>query len=65
MRRSPLVLRRRNGRRGCSGCMVGLAQFLPEGWELWLDGGHNPGAGEVLGAHLASWADRPVHLIVG
>jgi dihydrofolate synthase/folylpolyglutamate synthase len=42
-----------------------LAQLLPEGWELWLDGGHNPGAGEVLGAHLASWADRPVHLIVG
>jgi dihydrofolate synthase/folylpolyglutamate synthase len=42
-----------------------LAQALPPGWELWLDGGHNPGAGEVLGAHLASWADRPVHLIVG
>ena len=42
-----------------------LAQTLPPGWELWLDGGHNPGAGEVLGAHLATWADRPVHLIVG
>jgi dihydrofolate synthase/folylpolyglutamate synthase len=42
-----------------------LAQSLPPGWELWLDGGHNPGAGEVLGAHLATWADRPVHLIVG
>jgi dihydrofolate synthase/folylpolyglutamate synthase len=42
-----------------------LARTLPPGWELWLDGGHNPGAGEVLGAHLATWADRPVHLIVG
>ena len=42
-----------------------LAHTLPPGWELWLDGGHNPGAGEVLGAHLATWADRPVHLIVG
>ncbi len=42
-----------------------LARSLPPGWELWLDGGHNPGAGEVLGAHLATWADRPVHLIVG
>ncbi len=42
-----------------------LAQTLPPGWELWLDGGHNPGAGEVLAAHLATWADRPVHLIVG
>jgi dihydrofolate synthase/folylpolyglutamate synthase len=42
-----------------------LAQTLPRDWELWLDGGHNPGAGEILGAHLAMWADRPVHLIVG
>jgi dihydrofolate synthase/folylpolyglutamate synthase len=42
-----------------------LARSLPPGWELWLDGGHNPGAGDVLGAHLGTWADRPVHLIVG
>jgi dihydrofolate synthase/folylpolyglutamate synthase len=42
-----------------------LARILPAGWELWLDGGHNPGAGEVIGAHLAGWADRPVHVIVG
>jgi dihydrofolate synthase/folylpolyglutamate synthase len=42
-----------------------LARTLPPEWELWLDGGHNPGAGEVLGAHLTGWADRPVHLIVG
>jgi dihydrofolate synthase/folylpolyglutamate synthase len=42
-----------------------LAAMLPEAWELWLDGGHNPGGGAVLGAHLASWQDRPVHLLVG
>ena len=42
-----------------------LAALLPHDWELWLDGGHNPGAGVVLAAHLAGWADRPVHLIVG
>lgn len=42
-----------------------LARSLPPEWELWLDGGHNPGAGEVLAAHLATWRDRPVHLIVG
>jgi len=42
-----------------------LVRSLPPGWELWLDGGHNPGAGEVLGAHLTTWHDRPVHLIVG
>ena len=25
-----------------------LAAMLPPGWELWLDGGHNPGAGAAL-----------------
>jgi dihydrofolate synthase/folylpolyglutamate synthase len=39
--------------------------MLPEGWELWLDGGHNPGAGEVLAAAVSGWADRPLYLIVG
>jgi dihydrofolate synthase/folylpolyglutamate synthase len=42
-----------------------LADLLPPDWELWLDGGHNPGAGVVLAEHLRGWADRPVHLIVG
>jgi dihydrofolate synthase/folylpolyglutamate synthase len=42
------------------------AALLPQGWELWLDGGHNPAAGEVLAAHCdLAWADRPLHLIVG
>ena len=26
-----------------------LAETLPPGWELWLDGGHNPGAGRGPG----------------
>ncbi len=42
-----------------------LAHLLPAGWELWLDGGHNPGAGLALADHLEGWADRPVHLVVG
>jgi dihydrofolate synthase/folylpolyglutamate synthase len=42
-----------------------VAALLPPGWELWLDGGHNPGAGEALAAFLRGWADRPLHLIVG
>ena len=43
-----------------------LAVLLPPGWELWLDGGHNAGAGVVLGQHLSeSFADRPAHLLVG
>ena len=42
-----------------------LARLLPPDWELWLDGGHNPGAGIVLAEHLRGWSDRPVHLVVG
>jgi dihydrofolate synthase/folylpolyglutamate synthase len=33
--------------------------------ELWLDGGHNPGAGAALAAHLPSWSDKPLHILVG
>jgi dihydrofolate synthase / folylpolyglutamate synthase len=43
----------------------GLARLLPPDWELWLDGGHNPGAGIVLAEHLRGWSDRPAHLVVG
>jgi dihydrofolate synthase/folylpolyglutamate synthase len=42
-----------------------LAALLPAGFELWLDGGHNAGAGVALAAHLATWRDRPLHLVVG
>lgn len=42
-----------------------LAALLPAGWELWLDGAHNPGAGVALAQHLPSWGDRPLHLVVG
>ncbi|SME94211.1 dihydrofolate synthase / folylpolyglutamate synthase [Tistlia consotensis] len=42
-----------------------LAEALPDGWELWLDGGHNAAAGEVLAASFADWADRPLHLVYG
>ncbi|MBZ8118407.1 bifunctional folylpolyglutamate synthase/dihydrofolate synthase [Roseovarius sp. LXJ103] len=33
--------------------------------ELWLDGGHNAAAGKALGAHMATLAPRPTHLICG
>ena len=42
-----------------------LVASLPAGWELWLDGGHNPAAGEVLGEIASFWRDRPLYLIVG
>jgi dihydrofolate synthase / folylpolyglutamate synthase len=43
-----------------------LAGLLPEGWELWLDGGHNPGAGEILADHVTrQWSGKPLYLAVG
>lgn len=41
-----------------------LVEALPDGWELWLDGGHNPAAGRTL----AEWAGglddgRPLYLV--
>jgi dihydrofolate synthase/folylpolyglutamate synthase len=42
-----------------------LAAMLPGGFELWLDGGHNAGAGVALAAHFSTWRDRPLHLVVG
>ena len=42
-----------------------LVKMMPPGWELWLDGGHNPGAGAVLAEFVAGWRDRPLYLVVG
>jgi len=43
-----------------------LVELLPAGWELWLDGGHNPGAGEILADHVTrQWSDKPLYLAVG
>ena len=41
-----------------------LASSAPE-IELWLDGGHNPAAGQAIARHLASLPKRPTHLICG
>jgi dihydrofolate synthase/folylpolyglutamate synthase len=42
-----------------------LPASLPPGWELWLDGGHNAGAGAALARAAAAWSDAPVHLVIG
>ncbi len=42
-----------------------LAALLPADWELWLDGGHNPGAAEVLATQLRQWQDRPCYGVIG
>ncbi len=41
-----------------------LLDMAPDA-ELWLDGGHNPAAGQALARHLASLPKRPTHLICG
>ncbi|MCW5648020.1 MAG: bifunctional folylpolyglutamate synthase/dihydrofolate synthase, partial [Sphingopyxis sp.] len=46
----------------------GLTRNLRPDCELWLDGGHNPAAGEVLARTLADLEERsprPLALIVG
>jgi dihydrofolate synthase/folylpolyglutamate synthase len=48
-----------------SGAIVDLA---PKGSEIWLDGGHNPGAGVVIAeaiANLEEKRERPLFLIAG
>ncbi|MEE8394239.1 MAG: folylpolyglutamate synthase/dihydrofolate synthase family protein [Rhodospirillales bacterium] len=42
-----------------------LAAMLPQGWELWVDGGHNPSAAEALASQARQWSDMPLYLIVG
>ncbi len=42
-----------------------LLDDLPPGWEIWVDGGHNGGAGIALARQAARWNDRPLALIVG
>jgi dihydrofolate synthase/folylpolyglutamate synthase len=48
-----------------------LVELLPAGWQLWLDGGHNPAAAQALAASVggldadSSGALERLHLIVG
>jgi dihydrofolate synthase/folylpolyglutamate synthase len=45
-----------------------LCANLPRGAELWLDGGHNPGAGQVIATAMADFEERvpkPLVLVVG
>lgn len=45
-----------------------LSGFAPKGAEIWLDGGHNPGAGVVISEALAELEDRqprPLFMIAG
>ena len=40
-----------------------LVEKLPDGWQLWLDGGHNPSAGAALADAISTWPDGLVVLV--
>ena len=48
-----------------------MVDLLPPGWELWLDGGHNDSAGEVLAQQAGQWrqqdgaAPKPLLVVYG
>ncbi len=42
-----------------------LVDRLPSGWELWLDGGHNPHAAQAIARHAGGWSDRPLLAVFG
>ena len=42
-----------------------LANLMPTGWSLWLDGGHNAAASEALAAVAKHWDNQPLHLVFG
>ncbi|MFN4281682.1 MAG: bifunctional folylpolyglutamate synthase/dihydrofolate synthase [Alphaproteobacteria bacterium] len=42
-----------------------LVERLPPHVELWLDGGHNPSAGEALAAQARRWSDKPLMIVAG
>lgn len=45
-----------------------LAAIAPGGAEIWVDGGHNPGAGQVIAETMANFEERdprPLFLIIG
>ena len=43
-----------------------LANILPPGWELWVDGAHNNGGAQMIAATIENdWNDKPTYLING
>jgi dihydrofolate synthase/folylpolyglutamate synthase len=42
-----------------------LTDLLPTGSTMWLDGGHNPAAGEAIARSLGASDVGPIHLILG
>ncbi len=42
-----------------------LVDILPDGWELWLDGGHNAAAARAISRQTRRWRKQPLGLIFG
>ncbi|MEE2745796.1 MAG: folylpolyglutamate synthase/dihydrofolate synthase family protein [Pseudomonadota bacterium] len=42
-----------------------LFEVLPPKWEIWIDGGHNPGAGDIIADQANQWSDKPLFAIIG
>lgn len=42
-----------------------LTELLPVGSALWLDGGHNPAAGNAIAHSLGATGEGPVHVVLG
>ena len=42
-----------------------LAEKLAEGWELWLDGGHNRAASEMIAQHTRQWRGTDLWVVFG
>lgn len=42
-----------------------LAEMLPDGCEIWVDGGHNESAAQQLVQNLKSWSDKKTYMIFG
>jgi len=43
-----------------------IIDAVPAHWEVWLDGGHNPDAGETIARYVQThWSDKPLYLIAG
>jgi dihydrofolate synthase/folylpolyglutamate synthase len=42
-----------------------LIDMLPNDWEIWLDGAHNPAGAHIVSCIVDDWQDKPTYLICG
>jgi dihydrofolate synthase/folylpolyglutamate synthase len=42
-----------------------LGQDMPNGSEIWIDGGHNEAAGKAIKDVIKNWDDMPLYIVLG